>query len=788
LRLIFLNKKSQVGDIMKSINFCIKTGLSVVLIVATLAMVNGCGSGGGGGGPTTQTSDVTKVFKAAEEFAAGNKADVDLKVEFDRLPDAEMEKLAKVHAGEDNFGTLLAKGRASLLVRDVLERFFSQLKPQEAVDVTEEKAANKDMFDLLGDAFGDSSQSPDSIYAETAVLVFYNPTVMEPFSGSSINDIIIATNGTKVPGLSDRLPDAKFTEWLNWAMEKDTTTGALKNQTVAQPAFKKLYAGANAPRQEAMRNELLVAVYGNNNIIDLSKMIEDRDDWGIEDAIASDKFKMAMNTGGDLEGNFLYVVVNKMMEDSFSLFDIRRVASKVKSAVGPQYSDYASVDDANANTETVVKALNRLTGNDDDSKLALDLISTVDAQYILDETARLADEGAAADRAVSARLAMLMDVFNDKGDFNALANTTATIDATNGGFKANDKFMHVLSYLKTDNNMLYMFNHVLGKVVDAKAVLADPGAGSIPLVILSKNAQIPDLRGGKEQDVIASAVQLGDSTDVNKIADRKDLVVVLDAVLERGKTADLQKAFAGVNANLVKKDDKNNVDGFAAWAFNNRDKAISDSADTGKTIGILCAEESTRRGGTPGEQERLWTGLMEVAIDNGRGLSGAVDAISKGFFTKAALEYRKYDPFGYFPAAEYNNTVLYMLLAFEASTHVRDEMKKVKNDITRTPALNAINVKIVTKNNLNNKINDAAGTQALGNIARAAFAGSLTKDKVHGLVEVMQPILGDTWNTACNDAGNASTKTKSVAQLLRFTVIGATSWDTIKAGDFLDCK
>jgi hypothetical protein len=780
---------------MKSMNFYIKTSFMAVLITTVVAMINGC-AGGGGGGPT---SDASTMFNLAKEVAAGNKTDADLEAEFKKFPDKEMATLAKMGDKDNNFMVFLVTIKASPTIKRIMERFLFNVGA-DAKKITDAKTtSNKNSIEIL---FGSSSTggSAADINAEIAVLARYNSDFMNGLAadGPATNDLIEATDDTKMDDFSTKLPDAKFEVWLGWAMEKDATTGALKNQVLAQPEFKKLYAGAVATRKEVMRNALLKAVYDPANVTNLAAMIGDSDNWGIEGAIANDKFKMALSGGSDAEGNFLYVVVNRILEDiaaGGALTDaaLKLVSLEIKKAVGANYTAYASSNMADGAGSTTVKGfLLPKVGNDNDQAEFLLSLKPVSPSMIFDEVIHLANEAAPNDRAVSPFLIELIRSFDEDehGSFGELAaDVKADTASTNGTYLANDRFLNVFSYLVTDNDFFDVFALFLSKLedFDVKAALAfdDGGASLRPLVILCKNAQIAALNGGKAEDAIASAVKYGKSADITKITDRKDLIVMLDAVLAKDPL-ELGKAFAGVDFTLITSlnYDKTGVvlgggakvRGFAEWAYDNRKKFNG--------LATAYSAEYLNRAGKPAQQNLMANKILEYAwLDNkiGNNNEGVIAVIKDKFLPKEAL--KATTRYRLFAESESAGTLLFSLLYNTAQFEIVESLRKGGTTLTQDGqyqlAANAIQriTQVITPTNidavLNTSVGGIAGIAAENqkSIIDAIKIGVLTPITVQSLAGALSAELepGD-WATMCTDDKNGGAGNKKVWELLNIVM------------------
>ena len=185
------------------------------------------------------------------------------------------------------------------------------------------------------------------------------------------------------------------------------------------------------------------------------------------------------------------------------------------------------------------------------------LILAIDSNDIIVELKRIANGATAADRVASQLFEEMINGYATNATTASLddlaAFTVTAKDITNATsvLKENDKFVHVLARLKTDERLLHIFEVFLQKVTNAKAIVADVGAGSSALQILCNDKRDPNTNAEGGYPIIANLVKAADITDIAKIDKNEDMKHMMKAVFDHGAPDDLVKVVKNANDTVI---------------------------------------------------------------------------------------------------------------------------------------------------------------------------------------------------------------------------------------------
>ncbi|HXW53293.1 MAG TPA: hypothetical protein VEL47_04215 [Myxococcota bacterium] len=511
---------------------------------------------------------VDGTFNMALGFASGKKSIEELKDLYDRLTEPQRKKLAeKSDSDGRRFATVMASGVASKKSNEVLFHFLRNLSESDARLQIESKVLGMNAVDIMRRNGRAASEKAEDNHEGLAILLHQTPSRINDlvdannkFEAAKFNGVFTAAASLE-PTIADALikeiTPANFDAWLAWASV---------NRQFAKITFVKFYAAGDDARKAAMRNACLApAVAGGAK--ELAKFVADADALGLAATFATDTYKLRnQGDNGDLVGPILYVVAKRAAEEMdqvnplMTVIDTKVVATKLQEITKADYVKHTTVDTFGAAPgETIMAALLAAGVVPTEAKVALGL--PVDSNDILNEVKRIANQPAPSGQVASQLLEEMINGFAtdpNTASLDALAAYTVQaadiIMPANGGASAytgvlveNDKLIHVLSYLQTDERLLRIFEVLSQKVTNPAALVADDGAGASALKILCNSARDLRTQGSHHYQITALMVNKAVAADITKIDDPIDMKILLEAVKTHGAAEDLLKAFTGAN-------------------------------------------------------------------------------------------------------------------------------------------------------------------------------------------------------------------------------------------------
>jgi hypothetical protein len=729
-----------------------------------------------------------RVLGLAKQFASGQKTGEELADEFDKLSDTQINQLAEKTDGDENFIHLLSKGVASNKVVAIADKFLNKINPTVMARQLAAKSGGSTAFENLR-RMTTRDGSPEDFERNKllALLVVADPRLVNQLQGANnaflaeeFDAVIAAIDLAKMDGVAQVIDADNIKEWLSWAISD-------LDPTIMGPRllhnFSKLYAKAGTFKQPIMRNFLLQKAYQ----IDASEIAAGRDalvinfilsqmnPLGLGARVGSDVYQLEKNpaTGGKHSGSFLYVLTKRIIDDRLAATGLgwkhlREISGKVKPMLGTAYVNHLSGETFGAPPETILASVRAVVPKEHNVKLYLNLAIEPNDIYL--ELKALATELNLADRKVSDDLSMLLQDFKrDHGDLDAIANLVVpAADDGLGSLHSDDKFIHVLAELSTDQAALELWEYLVDNLSNRVLVLGEDSlAGRSALRILTDNGRDAAVMGGEHEAIIK---------------------LLLTQILEHGDRAALAKAFRDM--------DENSSSLLASFAYESRSHAING----GGTIGSIFATEYNARA-FAADKKTLARALIETAFKDGEignNNNGIVTIIANDFLPLPALEERGYELFGAGAHVGINNTLLYEILLNAAASKIVSVLGIAANtdkwDPANSPqwrvAWKALNSR-VWRGNSPNMIRFDAGALNLFrvNAAMAAFAGSLNQPEVNALVQAFKAkIPAASWNAFSTAATNSSNGAQMVWKLLEFTIAGGAIVDenTARAAEYLD--